>query len=366
MTFRMNSLKGAATALFVLSAALTTAQAALVDPGPFCVVCKAPLPAGVVWVHDQGYLCNHCAQLEKKCCVCRLPLLEEAQKTSDGRFLCALDASRMIVTTDAARRVFEETRNRLDRLSHGALQLQQPQVSVQMFDVDYWNHRDGRSLPLVQRRTGFSSSKRTGDSWTHSILLHSVQGRLDLMAVCAHEWTHLWINERLAPGRMLDDDTVEAICELTAYKLMQAEKADRQIEQIETNLYTRGRIKDLIQLDKWYGWKAVLDWVRTGSGTGLDAAALTSFGRPQGQTPPAESAAPATELPERLSLRAVAGSGARRTAVINDSVFSVGEEKPVPLQDKTVTVRCLEILDAAVVLQIDDDPDRVRLTFGGP
>ena len=52
---------------------------------------------------------------------------------------------------------------------------------------------------------------------------------------------------------MIAGDTVEAICELTAYKLMEARKQPEHAKAILENPYTHGKIKDLVALEKERG-----------------------------------------------------------------------------------------------------------------
>ena len=49
------------------------------------------------------------------------------------------------------------------------------------------------------------------------------------------------INENCPPGHRIDGDTVEAICELTAYKLMEKRKLPERQKAILDNPYTNGR-----------------------------------------------------------------------------------------------------------------------------
>ena len=79
-----------------------------------------------------------------------------------------------------------------------------------------------------------------------------LSGRLreEMAAMAAHEYTHLWINENCPAEPSIDGDTVEAICELTAYKLMGRGKQPEKQKQILENPYTHGKIKNLVALEE--------------------------------------------------------------------------------------------------------------------
>lgn len=119
---------------------------------------------------------------------------------------------------DAARDLFEDTRDDLIALYGGGFKLKYPEVTVKLFDVDYWSEQD-REDGLD--KFGFASTRKTADGQcTHEVVMLSGQLRDAMSAVAAHEYTHLWINENRPSDRVIDRDTIEAICELSAYELM--------------------------------------------------------------------------------------------------------------------------------------------------
>src|SRR5476649_1998680 len=95
--------------------------------------------------------------------------------------------------------------------------------------------------------------------------------REEMMGVAAHEYTHLWINENRPDGRVIDGDTVEAICELTAYKFMESKKLPEMQKRILANSYTNGKIKTLVAVEREGGTDYVLNWVKNGTAENLGA-----------------------------------------------------------------------------------------------
>ncbi len=190
----------------------------------FCIVCgKGPL-TGRIWLHPRGAICDECYQLGNHCTICGLPIRDDgsAIKTGDGRFICKFDKPNVVLDVAEARGVFADTRRDVVGMFGPGFALQYPEVTVNMFDVDYWSEK-GRGDGL--HKFGFASTRKTakGDC-THEVVMLSGRLRDEIIATAAHEYTHLWINENCPNDRVIEGDTVEAICELTAYNLMERKK----------------------------------------------------------------------------------------------------------------------------------------------
>ncbi len=333
----------------------------------FCVVCgKGPL-TGTVWNHRRGFVCADCYKLETRCAVCYLPVKDGFIKTPDGRFICKFDAATAVLKQEDARRTFDETVRELAKTFGPALALRFTNISVTLMDVDYWNQRDGKQLPVTSRQNGFSKTLRAGGDMTHSVLLLSGVPRTEMLSVCAHEYTHLWLNENLAEARLIEPNTTEAICELVAYKLASAHQDTAEQERIQKNRYTAGRIDTLVALEAKHGLPAILEWARKGTSETPDAAALASFD--SGAQPAVAQGAlyqpvgTARPRPVDTSLR-LAGlfiGATRRSAQINDQLFAPSEEHRIRLAEKTVLVRCVEIRNDSVIVTVDGGTNRITL-----
>jgi len=253
--------------LFLLASVFAAAAG---ETNYFCVVCgKGPL-SGRIWISKWGAICDDCYRLENHCSLCGLPVRDGdgSVKTADGRFICRFDKTNAVLDVATAREVFTDARRELIGLFGSGFALQYPAVTVNLFDVDYWSER-GRDDGL--HKFGFSSSRRTpGGEFTHEVVLLSGRRREEILATAAHEYTHLWINENRPDGRAIDGDTVEAICELTAYKLMEAKKLPEMQKRILENPYTNGKIKTLVAVEREGGTDYVLDWVKNGKSETFD------------------------------------------------------------------------------------------------
>ena len=61
-----------------------------------------------------------------------------------------------------------------------------------------------------------------------------------------------------------------------------------------------------------------------------------------------------TAVPDTLILKGISGKGQRRFALINNQTLERGETARVRLGTSNVLVRCLEILDGSVVVQVGE------------
>jgi len=345
------------TLISFLFAAVFVASAG--ETNYFCVVCgKGPL-LGHIWLHSRGAVCDTCYALPNRCSVCGLPIRDGAGaiKTDDGRFLCKFDKADAVVDLAEAKEVFAEVRNELVDSFGRSFALNYPEVAVRLFDVDYWSEA-GR--PDGLHSFGFANTRKTpGGECTHEVVLLSGRLRNEIAATAAHEYTHLWINENRPAGHVIDRDTIEAICELSGYMLMEGRKQPEQQKKILANPYTHGEITKLVAIEKENGMGYVLNWVRNGTAASLE-------------TQPAALAAPVwtrTEsftnvpprLPEKLTLDGLLVNGTSRRAIIGGVSFAAGEVKEVRLQHRTVEVRCREIHENEVVLEVDGRAEPVAL-----
>ncbi len=327
-----------------------------------CVVCgKGPLN-GTVWTHERGVICDDCEKLKDRCTICGLPVKEGDGhiKTGDGRFICRFDKGDVILTADQAKELFEQTRDAVVDLYGPQFALKNTQVTVNLFDVDYWSEK-GRTNQL--HTFGFAHSRPAdGGKWTHEVVMLSGRTRQEMTSVAAHEYTHLWINENCPDKHKIDGDTVEAICELTAYKLMEQKKLTGMEQRILKNPYTNGKIRTLVSVERDGGMAYVLNWVRASQADTFDENAnLAPIPAPSA---PVQILPGPQVLPSGLKFSGIMVIGTSRLAVINGVAFSAGEHKVIKLHDKTVGIRCALIRDAEVVIEPDNSPKSLTLTRG--
>ncbi len=325
--------------------ALMTSTAAA-ETNYFCVVCgKGPL-VGRVWLCRWGAVCTNCYQLENHCSICGLPIAKDFAKTGDGRYICKFDRPNAVLDQAEAKDVFAETRRELIELFGRGFALQYPDVTVNLFDVDYWSEHDATD---GLHKFGFANTRTSSKgACTHEIILLSGRLRNELKATVAHEYTHLWINENRQPDRKMDGDTLEAICELVAYKLMESDKFPDQQQRILKNPYTHGVIKTLLAIEAQRGMGYIFNWVKTGTASNFTDPAAGAISL----LPVTVSSTPVLR-PKTLSFTGISIIGNARQAIINGMALGVGETKEIPLLEKTITVHCRAISEEAVTVFLD-------------
>ena len=316
-----------------------------------CIVCgKGPL-FGQVWTFKRGIVCDECEKIHDRCTICGLPVKDGDGhiKTADGRFICKFDKPDAVLTADQGKDLFEQVRDEVVDMYGPQFALKNTAVTVTMFDVDYWSEK-GRTNNL--HAFGFAHSRPAdGGKWTHEVIMLSGRTRDEMIGVAAHEYTHLWINENCPASHRIDGDTIEAICELTAYKLMQQKKKPEMVERILKNPYTDGKIKTLVAVEREGGADYVLNWVKTGQAETFDEDA-NLVPLPARAAPVAFSPLPPV-LPAGLKFSGVMTFGKVRQAVINGVAFGPGEQKNIKLHDKSVAILCQQIHDNDVVVEIN-------------
>jgi hypothetical protein len=81
----------------------------------------------------------------------------------------------------------------------------------------------------------------------------------------------------------------------------------------------------------------------------------------QVRSAPTKASAPA---PAVLVLKAISASGSRRVASINNRPFEAGEEGEVVVGTSRVRVRCLEVREDRVLVEVEGQPQELRLRAG--
>jgi hypothetical protein len=79
----------------------------------------------------------------------------------------------------------------------------------------------------------------------------------------------------------------------------------------------------------------------------------------------AQAPAPAPSWLNKLKLSGLSGSGQHRLALINNRTFSEGEVNDLKIAGQTVQLKCLEIGQETVIVQIQDTASRYELIMSG-
>ena len=137
---------------------------------------------------------------------------------------------------------------------------------------------------------------------------------------------------------------------------------------------SHGQIDVFVQAESAYNFYYVTKWVIGGEDNSLSAANLARL-LVLKTDPDARAAAfawppPAAvrlTAPTTLMLKNISGTPRRRFAMINGTTLAVNESAKIPLGTTNVTVRCLEIKGASVIIQVagESAPKELALPVKG-
>jgi hypothetical protein len=340
------------------------------DTGYRCDVCDRKIESGTVWMlHGTNQICDVCHLIQQRCIHCGMPVKIGFATTADGRHICRRHVPFVVLDEREANNVFRKATDELRRVARGQMELQQTEIPVKLFDTDYWSSKEDAANPDALHKMGFSRTTWSDGVTNHFVVMLSGQLRETLAAVSAHEYTHLWINENCPTNHVIEQNTVEGICELAAWKLMQGRLEPAEQAKIEANAYTHGRVNELIELEKTIGFGAVLDWVKTGSGTTLSTPQDATPNQPADESGTALAiwrAATKTPRPpthESLHLDGLVQGRNRTVALINGATVEAGAAAEIHLNGTLIKLMVESINDRSVVLRTNGHPAPVTLTL---
>jgi hypothetical protein len=350
-----------------------------------CAVCTKPF-GGTFYRftkrgHDEKVLvCSKCAVLETTCYICSIPVKDNYTKLADGRMMCEGDAKNAVMSQEEGDRLFNDIKREMQSILSRVGALPHHNVSFTLEGKARLDKAGGNvisqhddSLLLGLTRT-MAKKVENGMEFKHQIyLLHGLT-RERFMAVAAHEYAHAWLHENVK--RKLNQDTVEGFCDWMGYKIIAPKSAAEAKVVFESN-YSQGQSRAFIAAEKEYDFYNVIQWVKYGVDPELDPEQLhrvlvlrdrSGSGSAVAKASPSPVFAYAPVAPRapvtNLVLKGLSGSAARRFALINDGTFMAGEQGKVRLGDSNVVVKCLEIRNDAVVVQVqgEAEPRTLQIT----
>ena len=355
--------------LLAASAVLSAGQ----SPDLKCVVCREAITNHYSLVESSALaekqpVCDDCLHLRTTCFICGLPVKVGFRTFDDGRLLCEQDTETAIFTQREAEGVWEEARREVIAMFARSTVLPK-RFTVRLVDRAQMAkaRQDQFSLHGADAIMGLTRSHRDKQrEFDHEIYLLDGLKPARLAAICAHEFTHTWLHENLSEERRLDADTLEAFCELVAYKLMTQRNESVEKKVILANAYTHGQINALVQAEDAYQFHRVLDWFRSGADQRIDKSDIARVLNLQKDTAPILAwypPAPPTSVPDTLQLKGISGTPSRRFALVNDCTLQKDEQAKVRIGKTNLVVRCLEITDRSVILQPLGSGQKIELTF---
>ncbi len=315
-------------------------------------------------------VCETCYKSDLRCSACAMPVGgKNFQKLDDGRLLCEADAKTAVFAQDEAERIFEEVKRDAHRLLAEWPPLPDANITATLVNRDQFL-REFRKTPAIEDPTkllGLTLSAPPRDKkYAHTIFLLNGLPRPQLMAVCAHEYAHTWVNEHWKRTRQIDKDSVEGFCELIAYKVMDLRNEEAEKKRILQSDYTRGQIQTVLKAEEEYRFFRVIAWVCDGVDSWLDKEKLDRLLVLKTDAAPAPGALAAYApreyvAPDSLMLKGLLGAGPRRVALINDRSLGLMEADKVRVGKTNVTVRCLEFRANSVLVQVNGSTAKQEL-----
>jgi hypothetical protein len=337
-------------------------------PAEQCAVCGQEITGDTVYMftdkvtNEKKHVCFNCSILTDECFVCGMPVKKDFVRLSDGRVLCARDAKNAVLDPVEAKHACEDVRDQMDRLFSRFTGFP---TNVDFAIVDRVNlialfkvPGNDYDCPDV---LGYFCSKTNHGNVRYDISVMSALSPAELRSTCAHELSHAWVAQNVSAKRRetLGGDAEEGFCELMSYLLMDSENEESEKKVILANTYTRGQIDLFIAAERVYGINDVLDWMKWGRDAELEADTpeiIRAVDMPPVKHFPGTNffvyAAAPTPVPDTLVLKGISGVKNHALAVINDQSLAVGESEKVRVGKTNILVRCLEIRDDSVRVQI--------------
>jgi hypothetical protein len=318
--------------------------------------------------------CKACFQHPEQCAACLLPAFgPNPLRLPDGRVFCAADAPKIVRETRDAERLWEQVKRECARLLHQWPPLPDARITFKLVDRDQFAARfaDQPTTHDYRRVLGLTHTRKAADGLpAHTV--HVLDGQLpaQFIATAAHEYAHAWLNERLsASGRQITSATAEGVCELIAWKVMDALGENVEKLRIEQGDYTQGQFQVLLAAERRHRFLDVVEWVDRGQDQWLHPQQLERLLVLAAPGKTAASAVPVAWQPppslDELRLSGIMNTAkSGRVALINGLAFTAGEKLSVKLGDATVPVQCEAIGVGSVTVLVGETAERRELRLG--
>lgn len=338
-------------------------------PPGACTICLRFLDEGEVSFRatdlveqTEREVCSRCAARPELCFLCALPTREDRLSLSDGRHYCARDAGRAWFDGERIRRLGSEVVERMQRSLARFMTF--PGSRIDWRVEDYAQRTEALEEEPVRCRhpvVRFTTRPGADGSIRYEVTLLNGLPEAWLLSAAAHGVAHAWLLEEVPEGRRLTSGTVEAFCEWIAWHALKAMGEPNEARRVLAGDLAHNQLEVFLEADRVYDMFRLLEWVRFGSEDRLVAGdtdrvrrldeRLRSVRRePRQVIPPAQALA---RGPDRLVLRTILGSGNRRLALINNATLAVGEEGRVRVGTNLVRLRCVDMGEDWVAVEVE-------------
>ncbi|GEM_PF-588785 len=377
----MNAIRHRAARALLCLIVLGTASVPITGFSQFgipCEVCKQFVGDSYFYTHDKVtgkkvYVCQTCNDLNYHCFACGLPVLPGGLVLDDGRHYCPRDGARAIIDSEQMEAAVKDTIDRLYFTLRDRMTFPTENLSVDMIDrinIDALFAKVGHDYACPNLLGYYQTvTNQTGE---HSHSIHILTGLTSgtTCATLAHELTHAWIADNIPEERQLGRLAQEGFCELISYLVVEKMGDTTTMEQIERNAYTRGQFALFKEAKRLYELQTILDWLRFGAQPIIDPNDVDQVRRVTKPMTPRpklwvryanastnKSGGSTKTLkprpaPTELQLKGILGNGSRRMAMISGKSFMTGEKGNVLLGETRTGIRCIEIGDDFVRVEL--------------
>lgn len=347
-----------------------------------CSVCNRYLEEGEATVRaadqmtsQERVMCSRCAAIPELCFLCAIPAKDGRKSLSDGRHYCARDAQVALFGSLEVERVCREAVAQMERPFARYFTLPKFGVTWEVEDLTL-RAQASETEPKRCAHPALRLSIAAGDSGKRQYTLTLINGLppARIRSAAVHGIMHVWLAENVAPRRRMRPGTVESFCDMVAWLAMTAFEETSEAERVRGVHASDSQFVALVNAYELYDLYRVLEWMKYGADDRLVAGDDDGLRRldPDLQPQPSEPrqvippSPAASRAPDSLVLRGILGTGARRLALINDATLAAGEEARAHVGAREIRLKCLEIRDEAVVVQVDGGArQELRLTAEG-
>jgi hypothetical protein len=338
-------------------------------PPGACTICLRFLDEGEVSFQatdlveqTKREVCSRCAARPELCFLCALPTREDRLSLSDGRHYCARDAGRAWFDGERIRRLGGGVVDRMQRSLARFMTFPGSRIDWKVEDyaqrTEALEEGSGRCRHPMLR---FGARADEDGSIRYEVTLLNGLPEAWLLSAAAHGVAHAWLLEEVPEGRRLASGTVEAFCEWIAWHALKGMGENAEAERVLARDLAHSQLAVFLEADRVYDMFRLLEWVRFGEEDRLVAGdtdrvrrldeRLRSVRREPRQVIPPASAV--VRGPESLVLRTILGSGKRRLALINNATLAVGEEGRVLVGTNLVRLRCVDMGEDWVAVEVE-------------
>jgi hypothetical protein len=335
-----------------------------------CAICGQPIYGTIYTMTDKVTgerieVCSNCCFTLPQCDICGLPIKKGDEiQLPDGRYFCARDAKTVVIKTDDAEQICAVVKDDLDHIFSRFTSFP---TNVEVTAID---HIDAYSIFQSESPDLLGCTEPITDHGPKHYKISLMTGLplSELKETCAHEYSHTWVGENVPAERhrRIARDAEEGFCEMVGYLYMDSLGDEKEKKRVLANTYTRGQVALFVQAEQQYGFDDVLDWMRYGVTSELEAGHLdeirdvkmpapgTVFNtatfagnpvvpikRPVVAIPPA---------PATIKLEGIMW-GKPPSAIINGHTFFVDDVNTVKLGGTNTTLRCVAIQQNSVRIQ---------------